>query len=159
MSATDRGKAKAFNLLKTIEAAINIYSNETAKNKIDIKIKGSESLIFIGYESDFYQIIINLFSNSLYWMTRSSKEAKVFSVEIFTDKGELDYIDIKDTGPGIEKHILDSHALFEPGFSAKPGGTGIGLSIAGEAALRNNLELVAFESSCGAYFRLQTKEI
>jgi signal transduction histidine kinase len=159
LSAADRGIAKPFNLLRTIKEAVNIYSQEAIKNKIEIQIKAYEDLTFIGYETDFYQIIINLVSNSFYWMTRTSKGTRVFTIEVFSEEGVLSHIDIKDTGSGIEKHILDSHALFEPGFSSKIGGTGIGLSIAGEAALRNDLELVAFESKDGAYFRLQMKEV
>jgi len=47
--------------------------------------------------------------------------------------------------------------IFEPQFSTKPSGTGLGLAIAGEAATRNGLELKAFESERGAWFRLQPK--
>lgn len=158
LSAADRGKPQKFNLLTTINAALDIFTKEAIENKIDIEIKSSEDLKFIGYETDFYQIVINLVSNSFYWMIQRAQGTKIFTIEIVSDNNIFSHIDIKDTGPGIEKHVLESHALFEPGFSSKIGGTGIGLSIAGEAALRNGLELVAFESTSGAYFRLQMKE-
>jgi signal transduction histidine kinase len=70
----------------------------------------------------------------------------------------LQYIDYRDTGPGIEDHLIESEVIFEPDFSTKPEGTGLGLAIAGEAATRNGLELKAFASDTGAYFRLQPKE-
>jgi signal transduction histidine kinase len=74
-----------------------------------------------------------------------------------TDGKSLDYIDYRDTGPGIEPELIESEVIFEPQFSTKPNGTGLGLAIASEAAERNDLELKAFESEEGAYFRLQPK--
>ena len=69
----------------------------------------------------------------------------------------MEYVDYRDTGPGIEPRLIASEVIFEPEFSTKPGGHGLGLAIAGEAATRNGLELKAFESASGAYFRLQPK--
>ena len=45
--------------------------------------------------------------------------------------------------------------IFDPEFSTKPDGMGLGLAIAGEAATRNGLELKALEHEGGAWFRLQ----
>ena len=73
---------------------------------------------------------------------------------------EIEYIEYKDTGPGIEKHLIESEVIFDPEFTTKTTGTGtgLGLSIAGEAARRCNFELKAFYSETGAYFRLDKKE-
>lgn len=67
------------------------------------------------------------------------------------------YVDYQDTGPGIEADLLESGVIFEPEFTTKPGGMGLGLSIAGEAAQRNGLQLVALQSEEGAHFRLIQK--
>lgn len=91
-------------------------------------------------------------------MIEKNSEEKTISVRVNVEEGVLSYIDYQDTGPGIDSHILESGALFEPQFSMKPNGTGIGLAIAGEAATRNNLKLEALESTNGAYFRLQPIE-
>ena len=78
-------------------------------------------------------------------------------ISIITEKNSLSYIDFCDTGPGIESNLIEDNLIFEPQFSTKPGGTGIGLAIAGEAAERNGLKLMALESTTGAYFRLSIK--
>ena len=75
-----------------------------------------------------------------------------------TDGKRLLHVDYRDTGPGIEPALIASEVIFEPQFSTKPSGVGIGLAIAGEAANRNGLELKAYESESGAYFRLQPNE-
>ncbi|MEM8149418.1 ATP-binding protein, partial [Morganella morganii] len=78
---------------------------------------------------------------------------------IIDNNGNLDFIDFRDTGPGIECSLIKDEVIFEPEFSTKPDGTGIGLAIAGEASARNNLELNVLDSAVGAYFRLQVKDI
>ena len=78
-------------------------------------------------------------------------------VNIFSEGNTLSHIDFRDTGPGIEPYLIEDNLIFEPQFSTKPGGTGIGLAIAGEAAERNGLKLTVLESTTGAYFRLSTK--
>ena len=39
----------------------------------------------------------------------------------------LKYINYRDTGPGIESSLIESKVIFEPQFSTKPEGTGLGL--------------------------------
>ena len=73
-----------------------------------------------------------------------------------TDGKSLIHIDYRDTGPGIDPDLIASGIIFEPQFSTKPYGTGLGLPLAGEAATRNDLELLALESETGAWFRTST---
>ena len=72
-----------------------------------------------------------------------------------TDGDTLCYIDYRDTGPGINPE--HSELIFEPEFSTKPDGMGLGLSIAGEAAERNGLELKVLDAKEGAHFKIEPK--
>ncbi len=62
-------------------------------------------------------------------------------------------IEVHDSGPGLAPHVRDS--LFQPTISFKPGGMGLGLSIARRSAVLSggDLELVASELG-GAGFRV-----
>ena len=113
--------------------------------------------MFLAWEQDIYAIMANLIDNSIFWLTNKEISKKEIDVVVVYEKS-LQYIDYRDTGPGIEEHHIETEVVFEPDFSTKPEGTGLGLAIAGEAAARNGLELKAFASNTGAYFRLQPKE-
>ena len=80
---------------------------------------------------------------------------KRIDIGISSDRGRLSHIDYKDTGPGIEPEHIETGVIFDPQFSTKPDGMGLGLAIAGEGATRNGLELTALEHDGGAWFRLK----
>ena len=122
-----------------------------------IKFKISGSAIIEAWQQDIAAIFTNLIENSIFWLSEKNTDIKEVMISIITEKNSLSYIDFRDTGPGIESNLIEDNLIFEPQFSTKPGGTGIGLAIAGEAADRNGLKLTALESTTGAYFRLSTK--
>ena len=157
LAAGKRSKKKLLPLRKTIEDTFEVFRTEMGKNGITVKVNGPRDFRFPGWHQDIYAIFTNLIDNSIYWMNEKRSSKKEITVDIATSENELQYIDCRDTGPGIEPHLIDSEIIFEPQFSTKPNGTGLGLAIAGEAASRNGLELKAFESESGAYFRIQPK--
>lgn len=68
------------------------------------------------------------------------------------------YIDYRDTGPGIDDTLIIEGSIFDPGFSMKPGGHGLGLAIAGEAARRLGFSLKALSNPGGVWFRMEAIE-
>lgn len=122
-----------------------------------IKFRISGSAIIEAWQQDIAAIFTNLIENSIFWLSEKNTDIREVMISIITEKNSLSYIDFRDTGPGIESNLIEDNLIFEPQFSTKPGGTGIGLAIAGEAADRNGLKLTALESTNGAYFRLSTK--
>jgi two-component system C4-dicarboxylate transport sensor histidine kinase DctB len=64
------------------------------------------------------------------------------------------FIDISDTGPGISKDKV--HQLFKPFYTTKPQGTGLGLILSRNLALKmgGNLEFLENSRGTGAHFRL-----
>jgi signal transduction histidine kinase len=155
LAAGKRSKRKSLLLKRVIEETFEVFRKEIEKSDISIKINGPSAFNFMGWHQDIYTIFTNLIDNSIYWMNEKKIPRKEIIVEIITNSDELRYIDYQDTGPGIEPHLIDSEVIFEPQFSTKTNGTGLGLAIAGEASIRNGLELKAFEVESGAYFRLQ----
>ena len=73
----------------------------------------------------------------------------------------LDYRDskiyVKDSGPGVS--LRDTERIFEPGFSRKPGGAGLGLYIVKEAlkGVGCEIEIQTPIPDTGACFVINTK--
>lgn len=157
LAAKKRGSQKDFSLSKVLKNTFLVFEGEMVQKKISYKIHCDENLTFVGWEQDIFVIMTNLIDNSIFWMVEKDSPVKEIEIMVSNNQNELAYIDYKDTGPGIENHLIESEVIFEPEFTTKNQGTGLGLAIAGEAATRNGLDLKAFISYSGAYFRLQPK--
>ena len=157
LSAGKRSVKKTLELKKTIRNTLAVFENEMKSAGVSAEVIGADSFKLSAWSQDIYTIFTNLIDNSLYWMSQKSGPTRHITIEILTDEDSLSHIDYRDTGPGIEPNLIESEVIFEPQFSTKPEGTGLGLAIASEAAERNGLELKAFESNEGAYFRLQPR--
>ncbi len=159
LSIRKKGKKPYIHLYDFMLRIKSVFEETAKTNEIDINIYGKPNFDFPIWEQDLYAIFVNLLDNSIYWMVNKLSKTKKISIDIKTDNDRLLCIDYSDTGPGIEPYLLKSGVIFEPEFTTKPDGMGLGLTIAGEAANRNGLELHALESDSGAYFRIKPLEI
>lgn len=157
LAAGKRSARKPLDLKKTILDSLSVFDAEMKTYHVMAKVEGPDDFRFLSWQQDIYAIFANLVDNSIYWMNEKKVPNKEITINVVTDGDSLLHIDYRDTGPGIEPNLIASEVIFEPQFSTKPSGTGLGLAIAGEAAARNSLELKAFESEQGAWFRLQPK--
>jgi two-component system sensor histidine kinase PilS (NtrC family) len=86
-----------------------------------------------------HQVLWNLCDNAVKY---ASEAAGAISVELYC--GELEtsgrpYLDVIDSGPGIDSEMAEQ--IFEPFYTAQPGGTGLGLYISRELCERNGATL------------------
>lgn len=76
-------------------------------------------------------ILLNLLSNSLYWLTQVPVEDREILIEIdLEDKEGRVKICIHDSGPGIKDEDFEKVLL--PGMTRKPDGIGMGLTVVSE---------------------------
>ena len=159
LAAGKRGIKKNEWVRKEIEGAFSVFASQMKEISWRVNISQGDDVQIYCWRQDIYSIFTNLIENSIYWLTEKSVEKKEITVQIHVDGNEVKYIDYRDSGPGIEKHLIESGVIFEPEFTTKPeNGTGLGLSIAGEAARRCGFDLKALFSDKGAYFRLEQLE-
>ncbi|OOF36453.1 sensor histidine kinase [Rodentibacter heidelbergensis] len=155
-----RASPNELRIKQEIQRCFEVFRQDTEDSLIQVEIRGDDDLTFLTWQQDIQAIFTNLIDNSVFWLKeKSSMNPRKITVDIESENNKLIYIDFRDTGPGIEPALLEDGVIFEPQFSTKPAGTGIGLAIAGEAAERNGLKLTALQSDTGAYFRLQIKDI
>lgn len=159
LAAQRRAKKKSEPLGLIVERAVETFAGEMEEAGVTCTINGDRSLTFPCWRQDIQAIFTNLIDNSLYWLgTREFPERRII-INFSADGGRLLHVDYRDTGPGIEPEHIEAGVIFDPQFSTKPNGMGLGLAIAGEGATRNGLELTALEHDGGAWFRLQPLEV
>lgn len=156
-AAKKRSLKKEFFIADLIELARRILENMLGENGITLVVSGDKGLKFSCWKQDIVAIFTNLIDNSIFWISEKHVPKKEIAINIVSSHGTLSFIDYRDTGPGIDNDNIEKDIIFEPGFSTKVDGMGLGLAIAGEAAERNGLTLKALKSDSGAYFRLQCK--
>ncbi len=157
LAAGKRGAKRPVNLKTELFSVWSIFNNDYQDISFEVKEDTDTSLIC--WKQDIYSVFTNLIENSVFWIHEKNSKTKKIEIIIHTDDTEIQYIDYRDTGPGIEPSHIESGIIFEPEFSTKPHGTGLGLSIAGEAAKRMGFNLKALTSNTGAYFRLEKQGI
>ena len=108
---------------------------------------------FVGFPSSFYPVFVNLVDNAIFWLSQQNPQRER-KIELDERGGTLL---VADTGPGV--NIRDREAIFEFGFTRKPGGRGMGLHIGRESLRRVDFDLQLIEGNDGATFGIEpTKE-
>lgn len=152
LARTRRSPNKDFNLTREIDNAFAIFSSELDEVGIEYTVSvDGESPVVNGNEMDLITVFSNLIENSVFWLSQVKGGPRRIDVLVFQEKGHS-VVEFKDTGPGFQGENLD--LMFEPGYSMKPDGTGLGLALAGEAMARIGGRIEAKHSDKGAVFEL-----
>lgn len=139
-----------FSVKDAILNAITILSADlkTYNIELETKFETFEEVKIIGVKSELSQVLIAIISNSID-VLKSKKNPKI-KIEVFSSSAEV-IIKLADNGGGIKAKNLKK--IFEPYFSTKEEGTGIGLylskmiieeSFGGKILLENKKEGVLF---------------
>jgi len=113
-------KLKRLNINETVEEVVSLYSERMEKIKFE-KQKSEENYVN-GDKDQLKQVFINLFENALDAVGDSGQ----LSLRIYSTHDKV-IIELKDNGPGIKKD--DESRVFNPFFTTKKMGTGLGLYI------------------------------
>lgn len=156
LSIKSKKKKQMFNLSTEIRKSINIFENEINNNNININFQ-EININLNGYPEDIVSTFTNLIENSIYWLTNLNNPIKEISISINQNS---DFIEIiyQDNGPGIKKEFIENQIIFDPQFTTKNKGTGIGLSICGESITRNDGSIKAVYSETGALFIIKLEK-
>jgi two-component system sensor histidine kinase PilS (NtrC family) len=102
--------------------------------------------------SHLHQVVWNLCDNALkYGETRDGVKVEIKLGRLHSSNRP--FLDVADRGPGIELHAVDR--IFEPFFSGRKGGTGLGLFIARELCQLNRaILLYEPRGDVGSIFRI-----
>lgn len=126
-------KKKLFSISKALTEINEIIGKQVFYSNIQMSFNyknENEELLIYGYENEFKQVLLNLINNAKNKIVEKdfdySKKAKIDINIQRTSTHNI--IEIADDGGKIDESIIGS--IFEPYFSTKPNGTGIGLYMA-----------------------------
>lgn len=148
-----QNESKPVTIKKIIEEAITLSKSEGREVRKSIEFKNESEELLLDVPLIFVvQIIFNLIVNAAQAMKNmtSPRELKLM---ISTEEQNV-FIDVIDNGPGIPED--KSSQLFKPFFTTKTQGTGLGLVLSRNLALKmgGNLEYLVNNNGKGAHFRL-----
>lgn len=115
-----------------VSTALSLMEPQLKSRAVNIvRVMPDEPVMIMGDRLRLEQVIINLLRNAL----DATKSSQNPTVEILLAKGEIVNLTIRDNGPGIEN--LDE--LFEPFYTTKQPGDGVGLGLAISSGIVNDL--------------------
>ena len=147
-----KGKMKEVDLTEIINKIINLFKHESHVT-FNLNFQNNSSFRVIGDENQLIRLFNNLIQNSLQAMDHrgditlnlSQKENNVI----------LSFI---DSGPGILKDIQEK--IFEPKFTTKTTGKGLGLALACQIILNHGGKITLVKDrSKGAEFKITFKKL
>lgn len=137
-------RRKRIRVKDLLDKVIRLYSNIMNRNGIEVKvdIMGSP-LVAVCTDADLLQLLINLFDNSVYWLTVTGKPKKNILVTL---DGNAQQMLFSDDGCGILEE--DAPYIFDAFYSGKgEEGKGLGLYISKKAMERNDYTIRLAEFS------------
>ena len=153
-SGRKRGRPKDLILEEIIERSFEVLSGELERLQIRYSIPQSKTQCRVE-EVDMQQVFVNLIQNSLYWLALVPQHQRIIKVLVEDSSEAKLAIIFSDNGPGVDDTVKDY--IFDPYFSTKPNGIGLGLTIAGEILNEyydGGLELLGSGPLDGATFRI-----
>ncbi len=149
-----RGRPKKYYIEELIKDVFLNYRREISNDSIVVDLPNTETLVSVDV-TELSEIFTNLIGNSLYWLGMVPKDSRFIRVLISRiNEGELEIL-FSDTGPGIDPKYKEH--IFDPYFSTKPDGHGLGLCLVGEIVkdyYNGSVELMDTGYKAGAVFRI-----
>ena len=134
-----------------LASSMSMMEPQLRQRQVEIvRILPDEPVIVMGDRMRIEQVLVNLFRNAL----DATKSERNPQVEIILSAGETATLTVRDNGPGI----ADLDALFEPFYTTKQPGDGVGLGLAISSGIVNDLggRLTARNGQAGgAVFEMQ----
>jgi len=149
-----RGRPAQVRLEQVIADAFSVLETEITAVGAQVSLPDTSTQVTVD-QAEIQEVVVNMLQNSLYWLRRVPQDCRKVAVCVrrtSTDEVEMVF---SDSGPGVEAAYRDD--IFDPYFSSKPDGVGLGLTIAGEIIneyYAGGLELLDSGPLPGATFRV-----
>lgn len=131
----------------------DLFDERLNRHQIDLQATSIfKRFGFNGYPSTFYPVFVNLVDNAIFWLSQSATP-RILRLDV-----DDDAMVVANSGASISAR--DREAIFELGFTRKPGGRGLGLHISQEVLAKEGYRLTLGEAPSGfrVAFRIERTE-
>ena len=139
------------NMGDALASSLSMMEPQLRQRRVQInRVLPSGPVEVMGDRLRIEQVMVNLLRNAI----DATKTVRAPQIDIMLSAGETATLTVRDNGPGIE----DLDALFEPFYTTKQPGDGVGLGLAISSGIVNDLggRLTARNSTSeGAVFEMQ----
>ena len=125
LARKDPVKVDELDLNEAIREVIALTRGEIAHSRVTLSTRLAEVAPIHGDRVQLQQVILNLILNAIEAM--GDNETRDLLIETREKNGRNILVSVSDSGPGVDPATADR--LFEPFYTTKQGGMGIGLSI------------------------------
>ncbi|QEA30059.1 histidine kinase [Microbacterium sp. CBA3102] len=124
-----RGRPKEVRTRELIEKAISIMQVEADDRGVSLAAGDADISTRLD-EAEALLVLVNLIQNAIYWVSTQPRDAeRRVRVDARNNADSSLTLIVSDSGPGVADDLR--HRIFDPYFSTKPDGVGLGLSIVG----------------------------
>jgi len=131
---------------------VDLLADEIRAVKAHCAVPGTETRVAVD-PGELTHVLFNLIDNAAYWLGRVDDRERRIELTLSSDhdSGRV-VVRVRDNGPGIDSE--DEERVFSPGYTTKPHGTGMGLTVASELieAWGGFMRLEQGESALGSCF-------
>lgn len=145
-----RGRVEIHEVAKGVAEAYRPFV-EAHDAKFELQLDSVSNPHLQGSIAAVESIIVNLLTNSLVAIPKSTRSPRLVRLMTVVEEGQL-ILSVSDTGSGIDEHGVDE--IWLPGVTSRPQGSGLGLTIVRDtvADLGGTAEAIANGELGGATF-------
>lgn len=149
--AIGKSRKRNFYPIVTFKKVIRLYKKNISDYNIQIDIDNAiEGFQIKENEYAFWIAFLNILNNAVYWLSSEENDDRRILISLNNND-----IEIGNTGPLIDKNIIDT--IFEYGVSNKPGKhkSGLGLSYTKSLLNKNGWDITTENRSIGPVFSIK----
>ena len=113
-----------FDLRQAVDETLALLSAGLKNHNIEVKVSASENIRIRGHKNEFSQMLMNLIGNAKDALEESGRARPKIGIETACD-GDIAVVTVRDNAGGVPPDIAEK--IFDPYFTTKDKGTGIGL--------------------------------
>lgn len=145
-----------FSLIKAVEDAVALVQPSFNHQNIEICCEEMQDVSANGYPNEFSQALLNLLNNAKDAIQQKQAANGRVAIRVHSAAGRC-LVEVSDNGGGIAEDILPK--IFDPYFTTKDSGTGIGLYMSKMVMKNMGGDIEVKNGSEGAVFTLEIPAI